>query len=324
MTANRLLRLIVDTDPGGDDCFALLWVLSLVKAGVVDLVAVTTVEGNVSADRTFTNASQVLHLAGHGAIAVGRGRSRQEPGIDASHIHGSDGMGQLSATLPAATHDIQTAPASDDLLIEQLSANPGDITLIAVGPLTNLASAEAKCPGILRQAREVVIMGGAFQHRGNITPQAEFNLWFDPAAAETVLQSRDDLVMVPLDVTTQLRFTPAMAAMVAQCTPQAPLAIFLTQLCEFMVSTAIAYRETAGVPAFLVHDAAAVAYGVYPHLFQFRRALVQVETQGQWTRGQTLMSDRHTPQPTANAWIATNVDANLFFTYFLEDLKALL
>ncbi|MDX2243390.1 MAG: nucleoside hydrolase [Leptolyngbyaceae cyanobacterium bins.302] len=320
-------QIMLDTDPGGDDIFALLWLLSLVKQNMADLIAVTTANGNVTAQRTFTNVSQLLslmdkHLLGKSAIALGRGViSQSDAGEDASHIHGNDGMGNLSITLPVATHDFATAPFADDLIIDRLNANPGEITLVAIAPLTNLAAAEAKSPGILQKAKELVIMGGAFYQPGNITLQAEFNIWFNPEAAEIVFDSRDDIVVLPLDITTQLRFTPQMAVAITQANPDPQFAQFLLSLCDFMVSTALGYRETEGVPAFLVHDAAAIAYLFYPEVFSFRRGEVHIETQGKWTRGKTVISDRPPAQARSNAWIAMQVDEPLFFTHFLADLR---
>jgi len=281
-------KLLLDTDPGGDDAFALLWLLSLVHQGQADLVAVTTAQGNVAAHQTFANASQLLALGGYSSIPVGRGVPLPHSSDDASHIHGTDGMGHLSQTLPPPTHSFETAPQSDDLLVEQLNAQPGELTLIAIGPLTNLAAAEKKQPGILQQAKEIVIMAGAFQGPGNVTAQAEFNVWCNPEAAQVVLNSRDDLVVLPLDVTRQLVFTETMATFVAQTRPEHPLAHFLVNLCQFMVSTALQYRETAGNAGFLVHDAATLGYLFYPETLWLRRATVRVETQGEWTRGQTL------------------------------------
>ncbi|ASC72314.1 Pyrimidine-specific ribonucleoside hydrolase RihA [Halomicronema hongdechloris C2206] len=324
MTFQAVPKLLLDTDPGGDDIFALLWLLSLVNQGRAELVAVTTTQGNVAAAQTFANASQVLNLAGYGSVPLGRGVLLSQGSEDASHIHGSDGMGYLSQTLPPPSHEFAIAPAADDLLIEQLSANPGEITLIAIGPLTNLAAAEAKRPGILQQARELVVMAGAIQGPGNVTAQAEFNVWFNPEAAQVVFNSRNDVVMLPLDVTRQLVFTETMATLVAQTRPEHPLAHFLVNLCQFMVSTARQYRETAGSPGFLVHDAATLGYLFYPETLLLRRATVQVETQGELTRGQTLIDRRHKPKPRANAWVALEVDAPNFLASVVADLQQLL
>ncbi|NMG10636.1 nucleoside hydrolase [Brasilonema sp. UFV-L1] len=318
-------KIILDTDPGGDDIFALLWLLGFVKQGLAELVAVTSADGNVAAKRTFSCASQILNLTGFSHIKVGRGVPVKGQGLeDAAHIHGSDGMGNLSHTLPAATHTFEEACYSDEIIIDELNADPEGITIIAIGPLTNLAAAETKSPGILKKAKEIVIMGGAFFCPGNVTPHAEFNIWFNPEAAQTVFDSRDDIIVMPLDVTRHLIFTRDMAqAVVSQANPESKLAQFLIALCEFMIGTALGYRETTGIPGFLVHDAATLGYLFYPETLMLRRAKVRVETKGEWTQGQTLMDSRLRPKTEANAWVALQVDEGKFFTSFVEDLKQL-
>jgi inosine-uridine nucleoside N-ribohydrolase len=324
MTAQAPLQIILDTDPGGDDVFALLWLLSLAKQGFVELIAVTATHGNVLGDRTFLSASQILNLVGFAAIEVGRGVPLPTAAIaNAAHIHGADGMGNLSHTLPAATHSLESARSADDVIIDRLSTAPGEITLVAIGPLTNLAAAELKCPGILKQAKEIVIMGGAFHRSGNVTPQAEFNLWFNPVAAATVFRSRSDSVVLPLDITTRLILTTEMMSAIVQINPSSQMSRFLTQLCEFMISTALSYRETNGISGFLVHDAATVGYLLYPETLMLKRARVQVETKGEWTLGQTLIDRRKTPNSAANAWIALDINEAAFFTHFIADLQQL-
>jgi inosine-uridine nucleoside N-ribohydrolase len=318
-------KIILDTDPGGDDIFAFLWLLSLVKQGVVELVAVTAAEGNVAARKTFTNSAQILELTGFSNIPVGRAVPlRTNPGEDAGHIHGADGMGNLSQTLPPSAQSIDLAQSADDLIIEALNTTPGMITILAIGPLTNLAAAEAKQPGILKKAKEIVVMGGAFHCQGNVTPTAEFNIWFNPKAAQAVFDSRDDIVLLPLDVTRELVFTQTMADVITQHNPHSELAQFIVKLCQFMVGTALKYRETAGVPGFLVHDAATVGYLFYAETLMMQRARMQVETQGEWTLGQTLVDERHKAKSGANVWIALQVDAPNFLNSLIEDLKYLI
>ena len=317
-------QIILDTDPGGDDIFAFLWLLSLVKQKLADLVAVTSVDGNVAARKTFSSASQILGLTGFSNIELGRGVPvKENPGEDAGHIHGADGMGNLSQILPLATHQFEKARYADEIIVDKLNAAPGDITILAIGPLTNLAAAEAKQPGILKKAKEIVMMAGTFQCPGNATPNAEFNVWFNAEAAQVVFNSRDDIVVMPLDVTRHLIFTRDMAAAVTQTNPNGQLAQFLGALCEFMIGTALQYRQTAGIPGFLVHDAAVLGYLFYPETLLLRRANVRVETKGEWTRGQTLIDDRHSAKVGANAWIALQIDETGFFTSFVEDLKYL-
>lgn len=317
-------RILLDTDPGGDDAIALLWLLSLVKQGLADLTAITTVAGNVPAPQTFNNASQLLHLAGFSPIPVGRANhDRPTPAHQATHIHGADGLGNLSATLPPATHRFTQAPTAADLMIEQLTEAPGQITIVAIGPLTNLAAAEQQAPGILKLAQEIVIMGGVFSRPGTITAPAEFNLWFDPAAAQVVFNSRHDVVILPLDVTQHIRFQPEIAHQIVAPAPSHPLADFLRRLVNFRVQTALAYRTTAGVPSFLVHDATTLAYLFYPETLRFQRTWVQVETPGEGTCGEMQRESGAIAQPAPNAWVALQVDADGLLMHLVADLQGL-
>lgn len=311
--------VILDTDPGGDDVVALFWLAALQASKLIELVAVTTVDGNVSAAQTFRNASQVLARLQQATVILGQGQQGSGQTDDASHIHGADGLGGLSQVLEPPSHDRETAPWSEDVIIQQLETRPHEVTVVAIGPLTNLAAAERTRPGILQLAKEIVLMGGAFTCPGNITAQAEFNIHFNPDAAQTVLASRQDVVILPLDVTRTLLFTRDQVRSLGQTFHHHPAAGLLVELCEWLITTAMAYRETSGQPGFLVHDAAAIAYLCYPHLFTFQRSQVQVETLGQWTLGQTVSDRRLLPQ-FANSWVAQTVDSEQFFTCLLGDL----
>ena len=315
-------KIILDTDPGGDDIFALFWLQSLIKQGIAELVAVTTAGGNVNAESTFTAASKIIHLGGLNQIEIGRGVPVKTGEIeDAAAIHGMDGMGNLSDTLPNGIHRFDTARYSDEMIVEKLNQFPGEITLVAIAPLSNLASAETKSPGILKKAKEIVIMGGAFQHRGNITSQAEFNVAYDPEAAATVLGSRDDIVMITLDVTHQLILTNLMVETITKKNPKSAISQFMRALCQFMTTTCLSYRETGGIEGFLVHDAATIAYLFYPETLQFQRAKVEIETQGSFTRGQTILDRRHLPKRSVNTWVSSQVDAVNLLAILMEDLK---
>jgi inosine-uridine nucleoside N-ribohydrolase len=319
-------KILLDTDPGGDDAFALLLLQSLAKQGVVDIVGVTTVEGNVSSKLTFDNASKILMLGGFAqqvdvgkAVPIQKRRCKGAP-----HIHGNDGLGNLSYTLPDPIHNFDKVPSADDMIIDKLNATPGEIILVAIGPLTNLAAAEAKSPGILAKAKEVVIMGGTFHDRGNIASHAEFNIYCNPEAAQQVFASRDDIVVLPLDVTHQIIFTKEHANAILEAAPQSDIAKFINALTEFMVKTTVSFRGTKGVNGFFVHDASTLAYLFYPETLQFRRAEVRVETKGEFTSGQTLIDDRHSAKKWANAWVALDIDEANFLAILIEDMKALI
>lgn len=319
-------KIILDTDPGGDDAFALLWLLSLVNRGLAELVALTTVDGNVHARYTFVGASKLLKLAGFDNVEVAKGIIGGSQGNlgDAASLHGQDGMGDLTHTLPECTTDYESARYADDLLIEKLKESPGEITIVAIAPLTNLAAAEKKSPGILKLAKEIIIMGGAFLVPGNITSEAEFNIAYDVGAAKIVFESRDDLVVMPLDVTGQLIYTNEMAQQVKQRNPESAIAHFIVSLCGFMTRNSLAYRDTQGIEGFLVHDAVTLAYLFYPETLFFRRSLVQVETQGEWTVGKTLFDNRNKTKVGANAWVALKVDSVKLLAAMSEDLKFLI
>lgn len=320
------VKIILDTDPGGDDSLAFLWLQSLAKQGFAEIVAVTSADGNVCTASTFLAACKLLQLGGFNTVEVGRGvigGSANQQVEDAKAIHGYDGIGNLSDMLPEGHQDYDRARYSDEILIEHLKTAPNEITIVAIGPLTNLAAAEKKVPGVLNLAKELVIMGGAFLHRGNVTPEAEFNMAYDPAAAQIVFNCCNNLVLIPLDVTHQLIFTAAMAQQISSVKPTSLTAKFLDYLCQFMIGTALAFREVRGQQGFLVHDAATLAYLFYPETLLFRRARVEIETQGQWTRGKTLFDRRHGVKPQPNAWVALEVDAGALLTIMVEDLKFL-
>ncbi len=158
-----MTKIIFDTDPGGDDIFALLWLLSLQKQGLAELIAVTTAEGNINSKLTFINASKVLSLAGFEQVELARGVTVKNPQADAAYIHGLDGMGNISHNLPAAKHDFDSAVYSDELIIDKLNAYPGEITIVAVAPLTNLAAAETKSPWYFKKSERNSYHGRSFQ-----------------------------------------------------------------------------------------------------------------------------------------------------------------
>ncbi|MCJ8283376.1 MAG: nucleoside hydrolase [Rivularia sp. ALOHA_DT_140] len=318
-----MTKIIFDTDPGGDDIFALLWLLSLQKQGLLELIAVTTAEGNINSKLTFDNASKVLKLADFEQVELGRGVTVKNPQVDnAAHIHGTDGMGHISHSLPNAIHDFDNAVYSDDLIIDKLNAYPDKITILAVAPLTNLAAAEIKHPGILKKAKEIVVMGGAFKVPGNVTSDAEFNIYYNPKAAEKVFASCNNIVFLPLDITEKLIFTPEMFEDIVN-TLESNLTKFISDLCNFMTAANLRYRQTNGIKGFLVHDGAAVAYLFYPETLLFRRAKVNIETKGNYTLGKTVFDERLIAKTDANAWVALEVEKQGLLANLLEDLKIL-
>src|SRR6185312_12227945 len=195
-------KIIIDTDPGQDDAVAIL--LALASADELDILGIVAVAGNVSLAQNARNARKVLELGGRKDIPVYAGCERpiKRRLVTAEHVHGDTGLN--GPNLPDPTIELQ-AQHGVDFIIETLQKEPmGSVTLCTLGPLTNIAMVMVKAPGITRRIRKIVMMGGAYFEGGNITPTAEFNIYVDPEAADVVMRSGVDIVMVPLDVTHQV------------------------------------------------------------------------------------------------------------------------
>lgn len=290
-------RVVVDTDPGTDDAVALLWLASEARSGRVELCAVTTCAGNVPAARTHELAWRLMAMAGLPEVPVGRGEDQDQA---SDGFHGSDGLGGLSSRLPE--REVPDTPkASHELLAEQLEA--GGRTVLCMAALTNLARVERDKPGILRRAEEIVCMVGAFGAQpGNVTGAAEFNAWWDPEALEVVLGAGANLVLFPLDVTTQMVLRPESVRPLGICTQ------LLRCIVEVQGEQSRAFKETAK-GQMLLHDASVVMYLLHPHLFGCRRGRVWVEANRlSPNRGQTRM-ERRCVEVDANAWVAEAVES---------------
>jgi inosine-uridine nucleoside N-ribohydrolase len=320
------LKILIDTDPGVDDAFAIFWLMSLAKQGFAEIDSVTTIGGNVVPQKTFLNASRVLALGGFAHVEIARAARSDYKclGGNSEGVFGDDGLGGLAMELPESPHNYDKARKADDLIIEKLNATPGEITIVSIGPLTNLASAEEKSPGILAKAKEVVIMGGAFRYRGNMTSHAEFNIHCDPNSAQTVFKSRNDIVILPLDASHKILVTEEQANSILETSPNSKVAQFIKKFNGFMVLSTLSSRDSHGIRGFLVHDASVLFYLFYPEtLINIRRAEVNVETQGQFSMGQTLIDDRHFAKPKTNSWIVLDVDEVNMSAILVEDLKTL-
>lgn len=300
------IRAILDVDTGVDDAMA---IALAVAAPTIDLVAVTTVAGNVGLEHTTRNTLRVLDFVGARHIPVYRGMSRpmDRPLHDAAHVHGNDGLGQ--ADIPHSSRAVE-ALSAPQFLIDAARNAPGELTFIFVGPLTNLAVAVALEPELPRWVKRLVIMGGAFRVPGNTTPTAEFNIFADPEAAAQVLAAGFDATWVGLDVTHQTPLPRAQwEALTAAQSPNAQLV----------------YRVGARMfieferPLSYLHDPLAVAVAADPTLADAPEEQVMIEARGQFTGGTTMIQRPGRPGgfPTK---VAKAVDAERFGRYFTETL----
>ncbi len=309
-------RLLIDTDPGQDDAFALL--LALASPEELDVLGITCVAGNVPVEKTSRNALQICELAGKREIPVFAGCDRPlaQELATAEEVHGSSGLD--GATLPGPTLCLQEGHAVD-FLIATLRAEPaGSITLVTLGPLTNVATALQRAPDIGPRLQRVVMMGGAFFEAGNSSPVAEFNIWVDPEAARIVCESGIPLVMAPLDVTHRALTPPFWKEALA--TLPAPLGPTLRGWVEFYERYDRAKYGWDGGP---MHDPCTIAYLLQPQLFSGRSVPVRVETEGEFTRGMTVADWWRMSGERDNALFLTEVDREGFFRLLYERLTRL-
>lgn len=293
-------KVLLDCDPGLDDALAIL-----LADGDPDLelVAVTTVGGNVGLPRTTDNALRLREYLRfpNVPVAAGAGEPLVRKAVTAEHVHGAGGLG--SVELPPATLPVDARHAVD-LIVQLVRASPGAIHLVATGPLTNIAQALERDPGIARLVASFTIMGGSAT-RGNATPAAEFNILADPEAAKIVFDADWQVTMVGLDLTLQAQANPAVIARFQELGRLAD---------ELIVPLATFYYNPAdpGWDGQAVHDVCAVAYVARPDLFEGRNARVDVETHGEFTTGMTVV-DFHSPTP--NAFVPTHLDVDGFWAY---------
>ena len=295
-------KVLLDCDPGIDDALAIAFGCG--HPGL-ELCGVTTVAGNVSLDQTTHNALAVLEFLGRGEVPVAAGSQAPllRPFEDARGVHGEAGLG--AACLPAPSGRPVDAHAVE-FLIEQIAAAPGELTLVATGPLTNVALAIRRYPPLVTQVAGFVIMGGS-AGRGNTTPAAEFNIWCDPEAAAIVFGAGWRVIMAGLDVTYQALATAETKDRMRG----------MGRLADELLLPAL--RGYGGTPirgGQPVHDVCALALIAEPGLFGCQPARVEVETQGRWTAGMTV-TDFAAPASGHNALVAMSVDAAGFWDLVL-------
>jgi len=268
-------KIIIDTDPGVDDAMAIFLAMTSPE---LDVIGLTTIFGNVDTELATTNALRLLEIAGRTEIPVAKGveapLTRPFAG-PVAFVHGEDGQGNVFLPPPETKAVRETAAA---FIIEQMMAQPGEITLVPIGPLTNIALALRLEPSIVRHVQEVVLMGGNALAPGNASPAAEANILNDPEAADIVFGAAWPVTMVGLDVTHQVHMTPEQIAQYGQAV--SPMAQYIAKILPFYQS----FFETAysawNLQGIYVHDSSAIAYLIDPTLFEVKRWPIRVETKG--------------------------------------------
>jgi inosine-uridine nucleoside N-ribohydrolase len=282
-------RIIIDTDPGIDDAMAILFAF---RSADIEVLGLTTVFGNVGAERATLNALTLSELAGH-PVPVAKGANTPlmiEPRKHADYVHGQDGFGNIDWPEATSKRDPRSAP---QFIVDTVNAHPGEVTLVALGPLTNLALALELDPDIATRVKEVVLMGGTVHETGNVSPVAEANLINDPHAGDAVFGATWPVTMIGLDVTHQVLLKAGVLERIETANPK--LGGFLNKAAQHYFSF---YREAMGIDGCYFHDAATIAYVLDPSLFGCRHGTIRVAPDG-LAIGQTMMAPEGREFPTA-------------------------
>lgn len=302
-------KIIIDCDPGYDDAVALL-----LAAGSpsVEVLAITTVAGNQTLEKVTRNTLRIATLAGLDVpVAAGAARPLlRDEVVVAANIHGESGLD--GTTLPQATLKPDPRHAAQLIVDTVMNESPQSVTLVPIGPLTNIALAARLEPRIVERVKEVVLMGGGY-HIGNVKPMAEFNIENDPEAAHIVFEEKWPIVMVGLDLTYQALATQTVKDKIAAI--HTPASDFVTQVLTRFSEN---YKKSKGFDEPPVHDACAVAYVIDPGVIETRKAPVHVEYRGEYTSGMTVTDLRRKAPQDCHTAVAMKLDRERFWNLVIE------
>lgn len=304
-------KVIIDCDPGIDDTLALMLAI---KAPEIDVVAITTVCGNAPVDNGTKNVIKCLERLGRLDIPIYQGAKQplKQPFISAQDTHGMDGLGETNRPINNSKTIEDQGAAS---FLAQTFAQDVPISVIALGPLTNIATALQLNPDMGRHMDRFVTMGGTYKSHGNCSPVAEYNYWCDPDAAALVFDKLGTCIeMVGLDVTRAIVFTPTLIEYCCRMDPDT--GGFMRDITRFYVDF---HWQQERILGCVINDPLAIAYFIDDTLCQGFDSYTAVETKG-LSRGQTLVDRYDFWQKAANSKIMTDVDSRQFFKKFLTVL----
>jgi inosine-uridine nucleoside N-ribohydrolase len=304
-------KVILDVDPGVDDAVAICLALA---APELDVLAVTAVGGNVLADQATRNVQAIIEqLDPPRWPRLGAASSERMLRADARHIFGADGL--CGAHFPFA--ELHHQRPSAKVIIDEVQASPGDVTIIALGPLSNIAAALQQLPDLATQIGHLIILGGTVGGPGNVTPAAEFNIYCDAEAARDVFRSQVTKTVVPIDVTNRILFGFDMLHKLPEGASRT------SQLLQKVLPGAFrSYRQNLGMEGIHLHDTVAVVAAMHPELFTTERMHGEVETDGTITHGVTVFDRRRHPENRPNLDVAIDVDTDAVSRCICETLAA--
>ena len=307
-------KVIFDTDPGIDDALALLL---LAASPEVELRAITVTHGNTSQEKCLRNALQLVELAGIQEVPVIRGAT--EPLVKelsvAEETHGDGGLGY--AVLPPSTVMAHSTRAHD-VIIQEIEKNPGEITILAVGPMTNVALALLKKPSIAGKLKRIISMGGAIHYPGNATPQSEYNVYCDPEAFDIVVKAGIDFTLVPLDVTYQCIFTTEHLARITSARDD--IKRFIADSTRFYMEFHASHQDIQGCA---INDPLAAALLLDPSLVTNRDYFLTIELQSPTSKAKTIVDHYGALKKSPNAKVAMEVDVVKFMDLFITRMNSL-
>jgi inosine-uridine nucleoside N-ribohydrolase len=325
-------KVIIDTDPGDDDAAAILWCLASDK---IQVEALTITHGNVEVEKCANNALVLLGIAGRQDIPVYIGANTpllRQP-WHSRWIHGGDGFGNVN--FPAPETKLAGNLAAEEI-VRRAKESPGELTLLVLGPLTNIALAIGIEPRLVEWIKEIVLMGGAVRTAGNVTPVATFNIVVDPEAAYIVYHSGIPIVQVGLDVCNHVEETDQDLATVEEM--QSPVTDFLIKLLQFRTARTARLIDEVGeiyrVPGMAnidapnhvtgkgirLNDLPAAGYLVAPELFHGEQVYVEIETKGEFTSGVTIADFRGQYEKPSNAKVLTKVEGRALVKRWINDI----
>jgi purine nucleosidase len=306
-------RIIIDTDPGIDD--ALTFLLALASPEI-KLEALTTTQGNVTLEKATRNALSVLELvhAVHIPVASGSTLPLVQPLRASADVHGESGIGNSrlpeSQSKPLPIHAV-------DYLIERVLAEPGQISIFPIGPLTNIAMAIRREPKFAKTVKELVIMGGAILESGNITPLAEFNIYVDPHAAHIVFHSGIPITLIPLDVTHKCLLKQKHIERLMKI--NSPISRFIRDTFEVYLK----FSLERGFDGIALHDPLTLATVIAPELLTLKEYFVDVDISDGVSMGKTFADVYGSLKKPANMKVAMNVRGDNFVELFVQRMESL-
>ena len=305
-------KILLDVDPGIDDAVALCLALFDPQ---LEVVAVTAVGGNVGPEQATRNVQAVIEQLDPPRWPRIGVATMPEMGLPTRDVqlHGADGLGNANFQVS----ELQHRHPSEKVICDEIRAAPGELTIVALGPQTNLARAFARDPGVVELLGQIVMMGGTLRGAGNATPAAEFNVYCDPEAARAVFRSAATKTLVPIDVTSEVTFGYDLLDQLPDEDTRAGR--FLRRVLPFLFRS---YRQELGYESIRLNDATALAAALHPEWFDVELAAADVELSGELTTGATVFDRRRNRQWRTNLAVATKVDVAAARDYILRGISA--